>query len=127
VHHQTYVDNVNKAIEPYRDLGGLTIEDLLSRLDRVPEAIRTAVRNHGGGHANHQFFWEIPGFRLIGAISVFLHRGGSDALRPGMGVLVGNPSTGPGLLCCVVDERLRTFMLETPRHQSPRRTANAKQ
>jgi len=58
-HHQTYVDNLNKAIEPYPQLADLTIGDLLRRLDQVPEAIRTAVRNNGGGHANHQFFWEI--------------------------------------------------------------------
>jgi superoxide dismutase, Fe-Mn family len=60
-HHQTYVDNLNKAIEPYPHLADLTIEDLLRRLDQVPEPIRTAVRNHGGGHANHQFFWEVLG------------------------------------------------------------------
>jgi superoxide dismutase, Fe-Mn family len=62
-HHQTYVDNLNKAIEPYPPLADLTIEDLLRRLDQVPEEIRTAVRNHGGGHANHQLFWEILGPR----------------------------------------------------------------
>ena len=60
-HHQTYVDNLNKAIEPYPQLADLAIEDLLRRLDQVPEVIRTAVRNHGGGHANHQFFWTVLG------------------------------------------------------------------
>jgi Fe-Mn family superoxide dismutase len=60
-HHQLYVDNVNKAIEPYPHLADLPIEDLLGHLDRVPETIRVAVRNQGGGHANHQFFWEILG------------------------------------------------------------------
>ena len=60
-HHQTYVDNLNKAIEPYAQLADLTAEDLLRRLDQVPEEIRTAVRNHGGGHVNHQLFWEILG------------------------------------------------------------------
>jgi superoxide dismutase, Fe-Mn family len=60
-HHQAYVDNVNKALEPYPHLADLTIEDLLCRLDQVPEPIRLAVRNQGGGHANHQFFWEILG------------------------------------------------------------------
>jgi Fe-Mn family superoxide dismutase len=60
-HHQTYVDNLNKAIEPYPHLSDLTIEDLLRRLDQVPEEIRTAVRSHGGGHANHELFWEILG------------------------------------------------------------------
>jgi len=60
-HHQTYVDNLNRALEPYPDLADLAIEDLLGRLDEVPDAVRTAVRNHGGGHANHQFFWDILG------------------------------------------------------------------
>ena len=60
-HHQTYIDNLNKAIEPYAQLANLTAEDLLRRLDQVPEKIRTAVRNHGGGHVNHQLFWEILG------------------------------------------------------------------
>ena len=60
-HHQTYVDNLNKAIEPYPDLADLTIENLLLRLDEVPEQIRTAVRNHGGGHVNHELFWETLG------------------------------------------------------------------
>jgi superoxide dismutase, Fe-Mn family len=66
-HHQAYVDNLNKAIEPYPQLADLAIEDLLRRLDQVPEAIRTAVRNHGGGHANHQFFWEILGPKAGGS------------------------------------------------------------
>ena len=60
-HHQTYVDGLNKVIEPYPQLADLAIEDLLRRLDQLPEAIRTDVRNHGGGHANHQFFWKILG------------------------------------------------------------------
>jgi len=60
-HHQTYVDNLNKALAPYPDVADLEIEDLLGRLDEVPDTVRTAVRNHGGGHANHQFFWEILG------------------------------------------------------------------
>ena len=58
-HHHAYVDNLNKALEPYPKLADLPIEDLLRRLDEVPEPIRTAVRNNGGGHANHQFFWDI--------------------------------------------------------------------
>jgi Fe-Mn family superoxide dismutase len=60
-HHQTYVDSLNKVIEPYPQLADLAIEDLLRRLDQLPEAIRTDVKNHGGGHANHQFFWKILG------------------------------------------------------------------
>jgi superoxide dismutase, Fe-Mn family len=58
-HHQTYVDNVNNAVAGHADLAALSVEQLISDLDRVPEAIRTAVRNHGGGHANHTLFWSI--------------------------------------------------------------------
>ena len=56
-HHQTYVDKLNAAIEGNKDLQNKSVEDLLRDLDAVPESIRTAVRNHGGGHFNHSFFW----------------------------------------------------------------------
>src|SRR6188472_2693125 len=59
-HHQAYVDNLNKAIKG-TDLEKKTVEDLIGDLNSVPENIRTAVRNNGGGHANHSFFWEIMG------------------------------------------------------------------
>lgn len=58
-HHNTYVENVNKALEGHDDLQKLSIEELVAKLDEVPEDIRTAVRNNGGGHANHTLFWEI--------------------------------------------------------------------
>lgn len=57
-HHQTYVDKLNAALEKAPDLQGKTIEELISNLDSVPEEIRTAVRNHGGGHYNHTHFWK---------------------------------------------------------------------
>ncbi len=60
-HHKTYVDNLNKALEGHPDLQSKTIEDLLRNLNALPEAIRMAVRNNGGGHANHTLFWEIMG------------------------------------------------------------------
>lgn len=58
-HHQTYVDKLNKALEKYPKLQGKSAEELLKNLELIPEDIRTAVRNHGGGHANHSFFWQI--------------------------------------------------------------------
>jgi len=58
-HHQAYVNNLNKALADHADLQGKPIEDLIGDLDAVPEAIRTAVRNNGGGHYNHTFFWTI--------------------------------------------------------------------
>lgn len=60
-HHQTYITNLNAALEGHSGLEGKSAEELVSDLDSVPEAIRTAVRNNGGGHANHTFFWEIMG------------------------------------------------------------------
>ncbi len=58
-HHATYVNKLKAALESHRDLQKKSVEDLISDLDRVPDAIRTAVRNHGGGHANHSLFWQI--------------------------------------------------------------------
>jgi Fe-Mn family superoxide dismutase len=58
-HHGAYVTNLNKALEGQANLQSLSIEELLSNLDRVPENIRTTVRNNGGGHMNHSMFWKI--------------------------------------------------------------------
>ncbi|MDT2701990.1 superoxide dismutase [Enterococcus dongliensis] len=58
-HHNTYVTNLNAAIEKHPELAEQTIEELVTHLNDVPEDIRTAVRNNGGGHANHSFFWKI--------------------------------------------------------------------
>ncbi|MCX7655088.1 MAG: superoxide dismutase [Treponemataceae bacterium] len=58
-HHGTYVAKLNAALEQAPELQNWTIEDLLRRLDAVPEKIRQAVRNHGGGHYNHSLFWKI--------------------------------------------------------------------
>ena len=58
-HHQTYVDKLNAALEPHKELHNKSVEELLTNLAGVPDAIRTAVRNHGGGHLNHSFFWPL--------------------------------------------------------------------
>ena len=60
-HHAAYVTNLNKALDGHDDLAALDVDDLLRKIDDVPEAIRGAVRNHGGGHANHTLFWETIG------------------------------------------------------------------
>ena len=60
-HHNAYVTNLNAALEGHADLQGKSIEDLISNLDAGPEAIRGAVRNNGGGHANHSLFWTLMG------------------------------------------------------------------
>ncbi len=58
-HHNAYVTNLNKALEGHAELADKSLTELLTNLDSLPEAIRTAVRNNGGGHANHTLFWEI--------------------------------------------------------------------
>ena len=76
-HHAAYVNNLNAALEPYADLQKKSIGELLTSLDKVPEAIRTKVRNNAGGHANHTIFWEMmapggakePGGELADAIT----------------------------------------------------------
>ena len=57
MHHAAYVDKLNKALEAYPDLQSKSVYELLYELERIPEEIRLAVRNNGGGHANHSFFW----------------------------------------------------------------------
>lgn len=58
-HHQAYVTNLNAALEKAPDLAGASLDDLLGDLSKVPESIRTAVRNNGGGHWNHALFWTL--------------------------------------------------------------------
>ncbi len=58
-HHQAYITNVNNALKDQPELAKKSVEDLIRDLNAVPETIRTAVRNNGGGHANHSFFWKI--------------------------------------------------------------------
>ena len=58
-HHATYVTNLNAALEQYSDFQKYNVDDLIRNIANVPEAIRTAVRNNGGGHANHAMFWQI--------------------------------------------------------------------
>lgn len=85
-HHNTYVTSLNAALEGHDDLAAKTVEDLISDLDAVPEAIRTAVQNHGGGHANHSLFWQVmaptgergePSAELIAAVEAAF--GSADA------------------------------------------------
>jgi len=57
-HHQTYVDKLNAAIDSAPDLKGRSIDDLLAHIESLPENVRQAVKNHGGGHYNHSLFWQ---------------------------------------------------------------------
>jgi Fe-Mn family superoxide dismutase len=89
-HHAAYVNNLNAALEKHADLAGKSADDLIKNLSAVPEAIRTAVRNNGGGHVNHTMFWQIMGPGKGGAPSGAIAEaitgafGGFDAFKDQM-------------------------------------------
>src|SRR5215210_3107521 len=86
-HHAAYVNNLNAALEKHPELAEKSAEDLIKDLNAVPEAIRTAVRNNGGGHVNHTMFWQImgpgQGGEPTGAIADAINQafGGFEALK----------------------------------------------
>ena len=80
-HHQTYVNNLNAAIEKAPELASKSLDDLMRGINSVPESVRTAVRNNGGGHWNHSMFWEIMGPNSGGAPSGAL----ADAINSAFG------------------------------------------
>ena len=86
-HHQAYITNLNAALEKHPDLQTKSVEDLIRGINTVPEDIRTAVRNNGGGHANHSMFWQIMGPHAGGqptgaiAYAITSSFGGFDALK----------------------------------------------
>jgi len=80
-HHAAYVNNLNAALEKHADLAAKSADDLIRNLAAVPDAIRTAVRNNGGGHVNHTMFWQIMGPGKGGAPSGAL----GDAIKGAFG------------------------------------------
>ena len=80
-HHQAYVNNLNAAIEKAPELQGKSIEELLKNVNSAPESVRTAVRNNGGGHWNHSFFWQIMAPKAGGEPSGAL----GDAIKASFG------------------------------------------
>ena len=80
-HHQAYVNNLNAAIEKAPDLGNKSLDDLMRTIDKVPDAVRTAVRNNGGGHWNHSMFWQVMGPKAGGEPSGAV----GDAIRKSFG------------------------------------------
>jgi superoxide dismutase, Fe-Mn family len=80
-HHQTYVNNLNAALEKAPELQGKSLDDLMRSVNSVPEAVRTAVRNNGGGHWNHSLFWRIMGPNAGGEPSGAV----GDAIRSSFG------------------------------------------
>jgi Fe-Mn family superoxide dismutase len=80
-HHQAYVNNLNAAIEKAPEISGRSLDELLVGITSVPEAVRTAVRNNGGGHWNHSLFWQLMGPKAGGEPTGGL----ADAIRRGFG------------------------------------------
>jgi Fe-Mn family superoxide dismutase len=84
-HHAAYVNNLNTALEKYPELQAKSIEDLLRDISKVPEDVRTAVRNNGGGHMNHTMFWKLMGPKGGGSPSGAL----GDAIKAAFGSFDG--------------------------------------
>ncbi len=122
-HHQAYVTNLNAALKDYPEFYENSVEEIISNLSRVPEAVRTAVRNNGGGHANHTLFWEImkpggsstPTGSLAAAIdSTF---GDLDTLKKQINE-AGAKRFGSGWSWLAVDGG-KLVVLSTPNQDSP--------
>jgi Fe-Mn family superoxide dismutase len=120
-HHQTYVDKLNAALNGHEELKNLHVDELISDLSQVPEEIRTAVRNHGGGHSNHSFFWKLlkKDVPLTGAVKEAI-----DSQFGGFDKFKGDFSTraallfGSGWTWLTVDNG-RLDIVTTPNQDSP--------
>lgn len=123
-HHGTYVTNLNKALESAPNLQGKNINELLSSLDAVPEGIRMAVRNNGGGHYNHTMFWEImkpggantPSGDLAAAITAAL--GSVDKLKEAVNA-AGLGRFGSGWAWLVLEKGGKLAVVSTPNQDCP--------
>jgi len=123
-HHAAYVNNLNAALKDYPDLSAKSPEQLVKDLDSVPEAIRAAVRNNGGGHVNHTFFWEIltpggatePSGDLLTAIQVAF--GTLDSLKEQVNK-AGATRFGSGWAWVVSDGTGALSVVSTPNQDSP--------
>ncbi len=121
-HHNTYITNVNAALDGHGDLASKNVEDLVTDLDAVPESIRTAVRNNGGGHANHSLFWTVmsgsggaPSGDLAGAIESDL--GGLDKLKESFAT-AGTTRFGSGWAWLVANGG-KLSVMSTPNQDNP--------
>ncbi len=123
-HHGTYVKNLNAALEGHSDLAEKDIESLLMDYDRIPEDIRTAVRNNGGGHFNHSLFWSIMRPGKGGEPTGNLARGLTDAFstfgdfkesfkKAALGRF------GSGWVWLIMDKKGKLSITSTPNQDSP--------
>jgi Fe-Mn family superoxide dismutase len=123
-HHQAYVDNLNQALEAYEDLQGKSTIALLLELEALPEEIRTAVRNNGGGHFNHSMFWRCmspegggqPGGGLAEAIQASF--GSFAAFQETFGK-AATTLFGNGWVWLSVDAEGGLVVTTTPGHDNP--------
>jgi Fe-Mn family superoxide dismutase len=123
-HHAAYTTNLNKALESHADLQKKSVEQLVTDLDAVPEAIRNAVRNNGGGYLNHALFWDImtPGGSKepSGALADAIERdvGSLDDLKSKLqAAAVGQFGSGWGWLC--KDAGGKLSIVPTPNQDTP--------
>ena len=122
-HHQAYITNLNKAIEG-TDLGNQPIESLVAAIDKVPENIRTVVRNNGGGHANHSLFWTIMGPGAGGepsgdlAAAITSQLGGFAPFKEAF-TKAGAGRFGSGWGWLSVDRNKKLLVESTPNQDSP--------
>ncbi|WP_025721501.1 superoxide dismutase [Paenibacillus sp. 1-18] len=123
-HHNTYVTNLNAALESAPELESKSLEDLISNLDSVPESIRTAVRNNGGGHHNHSLFWEVigpnGGGQPTGAIAEAISNelGGYDKFKEDF-TKAATTRFGSGWAWLVVGKDGKLAITSTPNQDSP--------
>ena len=125
-HHKTYVDKLNKALEPYPEFQ-LKVEDLLARLETLPPQLRTEVENNGGGHANHTLFWTLlapPSGGSVGepegdiAKAITEQFGSFQAFKEKFSdIATKHFSNGWAWLCADEDGQLTTFTAKD--HESP--------
>ncbi|WPP41006.1 superoxide dismutase [Paenibacillus hunanensis] len=123
-HHNTYVTNLNNALESAPELQGKSLEELISDLNSVPESIRTAVRNNGGGHHNHSLFWEVIGPDAGGAptgelaAAIDSELGGFDKFKEDF-TKAATTRFGSGWAWLVVDKDGKLAVTSTPNQDSP--------
>lgn len=123
-HHQTYITNLNAALAEHPELAALSVDALLARFDNLPVKVQGAVRNHGGGHANHSLFWLVmspqgggePGGELAEAINREL--GGLDAFRQAF-TQAALSRFGSGWAWLVVDKEGRLRVESSANQDSP--------
>ncbi|WP_323932435.1 superoxide dismutase [Aeromonas caviae] len=123
-HHQTYISNLNAALADLPELAALPLEALLARIDSLPAQVQGAVRNHGGGHANHSLFWQVmsptgggePGGELAAAILRDL--GGLEAFKQAF-TQAALSRFGSGWAWLVVDGRGKLQVVSSANQDSP--------